>query len=382
MYLLDPDKGRRRRALIRDKAARLWRESRTICQKTSRDMNNRVRGMASIVNSLFSGGEADYAVVEARVRSRLGRLCSHPGSIYVEVRPGGEVILSGPVPQDEIRQVVSGIEAVPGVAGVENRLEPHADPGNVPGLQGGSSRRGQQSRFELMQTNWSPAARALVGAAGSTLTVWGIARRGVSGAALGFLGAAALARSISNREMKSLVGVGSGRRSVDIRKTIEINCPVERVFEFWANYENFPKFMSNLKEVRDVGAGRSHWVAVGPAGIPVEWDARITSLKPNEQLSWRSDPGSRVDNSGNIRFEANPDGTTRLDIRISYRPPAGAVGHVVARIFGADPERAMSEDLARLKSLLEVGRTRAKGELVTRDKLEGVARSLVPGENG
>jgi uncharacterized membrane protein len=232
-----------------------------------------------------------------------------------------------------------------------------------------------------MQTNWSPAARALVGAAGSTLAVWGIARRGVSGAAIGFLGAAALARSISNKEMKRLVGVGSGRRAVDIRKTMIINCPVERVFEFWANYDNFPKFMSHLKEVRDLGSGRSHWVAVGPAGIPVEWDASVTKLKPNELLAWKSDPGSRVDNSGIVRFEGNPDGTTRLEIRIWYNPPAGAMGHVVARIFGADPERAMSDDLTRLKSLLEVGKTHVRGELVTREKLEGVARTLVPGEN-
>lgn len=105
--------------------------------------------------------------------------------------------------------------------------------------------------------------------------------------------------------------------------------------------------MSHLKEVRDLGHGRSHWIAAGPVGLPVEWDAEITELAPTEIMAWRSVPGSVVVNAGRIRFHPAPDGGTRLDIRISHQPPAGAVGHVIARLLGSDPKRAVADGLAR-----------------------------------
>ena len=73
---------------------------------------------------------------------------------------------------------------------------------------------------------------------------------------------------------------------IEFRKAVRINAPVEEVFAFWQNYDNFPRFMSHLKEVRDMGDGRSHWVANGPAGTPVEWDAQITetAAEPGDRL--------------------------------------------------------------------------------------------------
>jgi uncharacterized membrane protein len=62
-------------------------------------------------------------------------------------------------------------------------------------------------------------------------------------------------------------------------------------------------------------------------------------------------------------------GGTRIQIRLSYNPPAGALGHGVAALLGSDPKRAMDEDLVRFKSLLEDGRTRAHGQTVRRDAL-------------
>jgi uncharacterized membrane protein len=76
-----------------------------------------------------------------------------------------------------------------------------------------------------------------------------------------------------------------------------------------------------------------------------------------------------VENAGIVRFRPNPDGTTQIDVRISYNPPGGAIGHAVAALFGADPKRAMDEDMVRLKSLLEEGKTRADGKRVSLDDL-------------
>lgn len=176
---------------------------------------------------------------------------------------------------------------------------------------------------------------------------------------------------MTNLELKRLTGVGAGRRAITMTKTINIAAPVERVFEFWSRYEDFPRFMSHVRSVRQTGEGRSHWVVSGPAGLPVEWDTEITALVPNQALGWRTVPGSVVEHAGIVRFDPNPDGSTRVHVRMAYHPPAGALGHGLAAVLGSDPRRAMHGDLVRLKSLLEEGKTSAHGERVRREDLAG-----------
>jgi uncharacterized membrane protein len=264
------------------------------------------------------------------------------------------VTLSGPVLLNEVDELLRTVWSVPGVREVENRLEVHREASDVPGLQGGSTRPGQ--RAELRQRNWSPTARFLTGVGAGALAVSGIRRGGVLGWTVAALGGAGLARALANRPVRQLAGL-DGRRAVDFHKTINVQAPIEEVFDFWATFENFPRFMSHVREVRKTGDGRSHWVAAGPGGTEVEWDAVVTECEPNRVVAWRSVPGSTVANAGIVRFDPNPDGSTRIDIRMSYSPPAGALGHVVAALFGKDPKRAMDEDLVRFKSLLEDGRT-------------------------
>jgi uncharacterized membrane protein len=111
-----------------------------------------------------------------------------------------------------------------------------------------------------------------------------------------------------------------------------------------------------VRDVRDYGNGYSHWTVAGPAGVTVEWDAELTDFVPHERIAWQSVEGSTVDNAGSIRFQENGPNSTRVDIRLSYNPPGGAIGHVVAKLFGADPKSEMDGDLLRLKSTIESGR--------------------------
>lgn len=136
-----------------------------------------------------------------------------------------------------------------------------------------------------------------------------------------------------------------------------IDLPVEDVFAFWCDYENFPRFLSNVREVtRTRVDGQSHWTVAGPGGISVEFDATITDFVPNELLAWRTVEGSLVQHAGVIRFEATVGGGTRLHIRMSYTPPLGAVGHGIASVLGDDLKSKLDEDLVRMKTLLETGR--------------------------
>jgi len=94
----------------------------------------------------------------------------------------------------------------------------------------------------------------------------------------------------------------------------------------------------------------------------------VTEFVPNQVIAWRSEEGSAVGNAGLVRFQQNGD-STRLTVRMSYSPPGGAIGHAFASLFGTDPKHAMNDDLARFKSLLEVGKTTGNQHQVRKEKL-------------
>jgi uncharacterized membrane protein len=353
MYMFDPDQGKRRRALLRDQLISGASHLDDAVGVIARDFTHRVQGIAALARSAMTEEQVSDQVLTERVRSKLGRIVSHPRAIDVKVEQG-RVSLGGPVLAHEYRDLLEGVRSVRGVVSVEDQLEVHKASDNVPALQGGQPRTGD--RFELLQENWSPAARALVGAAGSALVFYALRSRNLPGLLAGSAGSAMLVRSAANTPMRRLLGVSAGRRAIDIQKTINVDAPVETVFETLTHYENFPLFMSNVREVKIREDGSSHWMVAGPAGQSVEWDAVTTQLVPNEVVAWKTAPGSAVEHAGFIRFE-RVNGGTRLDVKMSYNPPGGALGHMVAKLFGADPKAELDQDLLRMKTFLETGKT-------------------------
>jgi hypothetical protein len=196
MYLLDTDRGRRRRARLRDKATHALNESRRSMRITARDFRNRVRGLSAGAKTLVNRTPVSEEVLVERVRSKMGRVVSHPHSITVTA-DNGRVTLSGPILTNEVEKMLICASSIPGVTGVENMLEPHEEAGDVPGLQGGHARH---ERSELLQENWSPAARVIAGATGGALLLYGAKHPKVLGAAAGVLGAGLIARSVTNSE--------------------------------------------------------------------------------------------------------------------------------------------------------------------------------------
>ncbi len=356
MYLLDPERGNRRRALLRDRLASTRRNMGDVAGAAARDVRNRSTGAVAELRSRFRPDQAGDDVLIARVRSALGRAVSHPSAIAVNVRDG-EVTLTGSVLEAELDGLLERVVGVRGVTGLKNELHVYRDAAHVPELQGGRP-RGHVP--ELLEENWTPALRVTAGVAGAALALSGLRRGGLIGTASVVVGAGLLVRAASNLPARRLTGVGAGRRAVDIHKTIDVRAPVEQVWALWSAFENFPRFMPHLREVRDLGGGRSHWVATGPLGAPVEWDAVITDWRPQEAIAWKSLEGSPVENAGIVRFRPTPEGGTRVDVRLSYNPPAGAIGHAVAALLGQDARHQMNDDLLRFKSLLETGKTTAE----------------------
>ncbi|WNG40212.1 BON domain-containing protein [Archangium violaceum] len=366
MYLADPRSGRRRRAVAHDKALHAVHEAENAVGVVTRDLVHRTRGF--FFNSLgrIRREDVDDRTIEARIRSALGRVCSHPHAIHVNVE-GGRVRLAGVVLKVEHSKILSRATRVPGVVDVADNLRVFKQPGSHPELQGGAQRPGD--RPEFLQRNWSPAARFVAGLGGASLLTWGLSHRGVPGMASTLLGSLLTLRSITNIELKRLTGVGGGRLGIEIHKDITVHAPVEEVFRFWRAMENFSRFMSHVEEVRTSGADRSHWRVKGPAGIVFEWDALITRLIPHQVLAWKSVEGSTVEHAGIIHFESLNEGrSTRLDIRMSYNPPAGALGHAFARLLGVSPKKQMDDDLLRFKSLIETGKATGH-ETVSREQL-------------
>jgi uncharacterized membrane protein/osmotically-inducible protein OsmY len=354
MYFLDPERGRRRRALIRDRVAHSASVSGDAMSATGRDVVHRATGVAARLRGTFGRGPVDDGVLVERVRAQLGRMISHPRAVDVDAADG-VVTLRGPILQHEMRRLLNAVERVGGVREVVSQLEEHKEAGNIPALQGGSTPPGPQP--DVWQREWSPTTRLLVGTAGTALTGYGASRRDAPGALLAATGLGLLARAATNLDTRRLTGVGARRRAVDIQKTITIDAPVEDVFEFWTAYENFPRFMSRVLEVRPSTRERqSHWIVAGPAGVPVEFDAEVSALVPNQAFGWRTIEGAPVAHAGLVHFEPAGDKRTRVHIRMSYNPPGGWIGHGVAAAFGVDPKTSLDADLVRLKTLLETGR--------------------------
>lgn len=289
-YLFDPDQGRRRQALLRDKFHSSRKDITDAAELVIRDGRNRAHGLRVEMEKLFGDSE----------------------------QPSGARM-----------------------------------PGDLPALQGEGRLGG--AKPELLRQHWAPAPRAVAGAAGGAILAYGLGRRGLTGLVVTGSGGLLLARAVTNLPVRQLTGIGAGSDAIQVDKSIEIDVPVDQVWAFWEDYEAFPTFMSHVRAVEDQGDGRSHWKVDGPFGSTVEWEAEVTERRPNEILAWRSRPGTAIQHSGEVAFEA-ADGGSRLHVHLAYNPAAGAAGHTIARLFGSDPKKQLDDDLLRMKTMIETGR--------------------------
>ena len=162
----------------------------------------------------------------------------------------------------------------------------------------------------------------------------------------------------------ALIGVAAGvlaagmwglwrREPGQVRVATTVHAPIERVFDAWSRFEDFPRFMPMVSEVRPVGEDRWHWVIAGPAGATIEFDAVVTRRERPRLIAWTTVEGAVVEHSGTARFRPTADGGTRVEVTMSWRPAGGGFGESVAFMSGMDPEHALREGLAAFKARLE-----------------------------
>ena len=214
--------------------------------------------------------------------------------------------------------------------------------------------------------NVSETERVVSVAAGAGLAAIGLMRGRLSGLVLSGLGAALVWRGYSGRcQCYAALGINTARehpaigvpaqQGVKIEKTLHINRSPEELYQFWRRLENLPRIMSHVERVDTVGSQRSHWVAKGPLGAPVEWDAEIHNERANELIAWRSIPGGTIDTAGSVHFNRAPGGGTEMVVSMKYNPPAGKLGETIAEWLGDGLEQKLDEDLCRFKAAMESG---------------------------
>lgn len=196
MYMFDPDKGRRRRAIVGDKAASVALDAQRALRAAGRDASHRMTGLRARARHLLTDEPIpdDLQLIE-RVRARIGRLVSHPHAIQVGANHG-RVTLSGPVLRHEVQRLLDAVRSVWGVNEVENKLVVHDDADSISSLQGGKRPEPQHPH-----DHWAPAARSAAILGGSAMSLFGLYERSLLGLLLAAGGAALAVRGATNRPL-------------------------------------------------------------------------------------------------------------------------------------------------------------------------------------
>jgi uncharacterized membrane protein len=190
-----------------------------------------------------------------------------------------------------------------------------------------------------------PAATAVaVAAAGA-----GLIARGVTGRSAIYRAAHIDTRDTDTRRI--LGGPGG----IHVAHAVLINRPLHDVYAYWRDLRNLPRFMSHLVEVTPLNGLASHWVAKGPAGKRVEWDAEIINEVEDKVIGWRSLPESDLTSAGSVNFRERRGWGTEVNVRLQYEPAGGRPAAWIAWLLGSDPAKTIREDLRHLKASLEAG---------------------------
>jgi uncharacterized membrane protein len=177
------------------------------------------------------------------------------------------------------------------------------------------------------------------------------------------IGGLALIGAAAHRPLaEALRQAGTRRRSGTVALSFIVQHPVETVFGFCRDFENFPQFIGALRQVQDYGDGRSHWCASTPAGGTIEWDTVTTKYVPNRVIAWTSVGGSPIETSARVRFL--PEGRdTCVKIDATYRVVEGSIADAIAALMTPQRKGELIADVRRLgpylDSLLARGISRA-----------------------
>ncbi|MDB5728076.1 MAG: cyclase [Noviherbaspirillum sp.] len=164
-----------------------------------------------------------------------------------------------------------------------------------------------------------------------------------------FVAVAALAVGgvLLSKQLKKSRNAGAGSGTSTVEEAIEVNVPVSTAYNQWTQFEDFPKFMDSVREVRQLDDTHLRWRA-DVAGKEEQWDAEITEQIPDKRIAWRSIGG--VQNSGVVTFHKISDSKTRIMLQMDYVPQSAdeKIGDMLGFV-----KMQLKGNLNRFKELLE-----------------------------
>ena len=148
-----------------------------------------------------------------------------------------------------------------------------------------------------------------------------------------------------------------------VTESVDVDVPVRTAYNQWTQFEEFPRFMEGVQEIRQIDATHTHW-KTEIAGVKREFDAEITEQLPDERVAWRNTDGK--DNAGVVTFHKLDDRHSKVMVQLDFVPEG--IKEKLGSAIGA-PDRRVQGDLKRFKELIE-----------TRGRESGAWRGEVPRE--
>ena len=296
------------------------------------------------------------------IRSKISKKAAHPSSIGVHVHEG-TVTLSGPLFDHEVECILDAVREIDGVSEVHQQFDIMTSSARPQMQHQQKDHFGYQPEFIVGR--WAPWLRIVLGSAGLLFLSQAIRKQSKFRGFSAFMGTAFLSRSITNRDLTQVIG-SFILPVVSMRRTLTIDAPVDDVFEFWKDFENYPKFMSFIRAVKVNESGGLIWTSDAPGRTQLTWDTTLFDLRPNQRIAWKSVRGSVIATEGIIQMEPQEKGRTLLHVELSYAPPFGALGYAAAHFLGFDPRSRIDEDLEVMKAIIEnQGRLPKQNQLIS-----------------
>jgi uncharacterized membrane protein len=162
-------------------------------------------------------------------------------------------------------------------------------------------------------------------------------------------------RSHDGKRRPDMPALAAGR-GARVERTVTIARSPEELYARWRDLARLPDLMAHLRSVTPLDERRSRWVARGPGGTRIAWEAEITADEPGRLIAWRSVDGSDLENAGSVRFTPAPGGRgTEVKVLLSYERPAGRLGEAAVTLLGGSGDQEVREDLRRFKQRMETG---------------------------
>jgi len=339
-YFFDPDRGKARQAMARDKLNHYLRKGQHRAEGKKKHLSHLWEGVKSeIRRGWHAHDKVTDEILEARVRSVIGRCLCHPHNLQVQARDG-EITLRGEIIREEFDPLLYSVAETPGVLKVRDELLVH-EGDDIPYVPPHHPGRG--------------GSKLLCAALGGGLLGKSLRKRGVMRAAYSGLGLVLLSKMKTEKTPEVVTNYERAASLLNISARVSIARPLQEVFAFSSTFENFPHFVPGVYAVLSDGDGAARWTTKGPLGGVEEWTSSTTVVEPGRCIAWCSDTVFSLPHEVVLTFKGLSRGNTEVDVQVFVVPRRTTVSALEMERLRGFLLNALEETLLIYRQILEGG---------------------------